>query len=275
MTTIGDARQAVADAAARAELYRLWYAGQRMGATHPHILEMMGVLGRAPVVEELRSNLLEGTRQRRTITSVLKQNARLTAPFERAILIFGEESGTFEQSLSSLIGHFKAEHRLLQKIWSKLTYPMITSLAAIFIAPLPLLFVNRSGAYGLIVIAGVLVWYGFGGAVITGLAAKYAAHREFVLARLARALATGVEAGLPLDRVVTLAVQSTSHPEISAHVSRIPAQHLATQSLSETFEGCAVIPAELKAALRVAEVSGDFSGALRKLADLYDPDRAR
>jgi len=74
---------------------------------------------------------------------------------------------------------------------------------------------------------------------------------------------------------VTLAVQSTSHPEISAHVSRIPAQHLATQSLSETFEGCAVIPAELKAALRVAEVSGDFSGALRKLADLYDPDRAR
>jgi type II secretory pathway component PulF len=275
MTTIGQARQAVAAAAARAELYRLWHAGQRMGAAHPHILEMMGVLGRAPVVEELRSRLLEGTRQRRTITSVLTQNPQLTAPFERAILIFGEESGTFEQSLSSLIGHFKAEHRLLRKIWSKLTYPMITSLAAIFIAPLPLLFMNRGSAYWLIVIAGLLIWYVFGGAVITGLAAKYASHRDFVLARLARALATGVEAGLPLDRVVTLAVQATSHPAISAHVGRIPVPQLATRSLSETFEGCSVIPVELNAALRVAEASGDFSGALRKLADLYDPDRAR
>ena len=274
MTTIGSARQAVADAAARAELYRLWHAGQHMGATHPHILEMMGTQ-RAPVVEALRRKLLEGTQQRREITPILKENPRLTAPFERAILIFGEESGTLEQSLASLTGHYKAEHRLLLKVWSKLTYPLIVSLAFIVIAPLPLVFMGQTGAYWVSVVTGLVVWYGFGGSAITALAAHYAGQRNFVLARLARAIATGVEAGLPLDRVVTLAVQSTSHAEISAHVRRIPAQQLASQPLSETFEGCAVIPVEMKAALRVAEVSGDFSGALRKLADLYDPGRGR
>jgi type II secretory pathway component PulF len=273
MTTIGQARQSIADAAARTELYRLWHASQRMGATHPHSLEMMGVIQRAPTVEALRRKLLEGTQQRRPITAVLKENPRLTAPFERAILIFGEEAGTLEQSLATLTGHFKAEHRLLLRIWSKLTYPLIVSLAFIVIAPLPLVFKGQAGVYWVSVITGLALWYGFGGAAITALAAHYAKQRDFVLARLARGIATGVEAGLPLDRVVTLAVESTSHPEISAHVRRIPVRQLATQSLSETLQGCAVIPVEMNAALKVAEVSGDFSGALRKLADLYDPDR--
>lgn len=275
MTTIGSARQSISDAAGRAELYRLWHTGQHMGATHPHILEMMGVIQRAPTVEALRLKLLAGTQQRRTIASILTANPRLTAPFERAILCFGEEAGTLEQSLASLTGHYKAEHRLLLKVWSKLTYPLIVSLAFIVIAPLPLVFIGRTGAYWVSVISGLAVWYGFGGSVVAGLAAHYAQQRNFVLARLARAIATGVEAGLPLDRVVTLAVQSTSHPDISAHVRKIPVQQLATQSLSETFAGCAVIPIEMSSALRVAEVSGDFSGALRKLADLYDPGRER
>lgn len=246
-----------------------------MGATHPHILEMMGPIQRAPAVESLRSRLLDGTRQRRTIAAILADCPELTAPFERAILSFGEESGTLEQSLAALTGHFKAEHRLLLKIWSKLTYPLITSLAFIVIGPLPLAVAGHTGAYVLSVVMGLALWYGLGGGVVTGLAAGYASRREFVLARLARGIATGVEAGLPLDRVVTLAVHATSHADISAHIRRIPAHQLATQSLSDTFQGCAVIPVEMSAALRVAEVSGDFSGSLRKLADLYDPDRGR
>src|SRR5687768_5553320 len=183
MTTIGSARQAVADAAARAGLYRLWHTGQHMGATHPHILDMIGTQ-RSPVVEALRGKLLEGTRQRREITPILKENPRLTAPFERAILIFGEESGTLEQSLSSLVGHYKAEHRLLLKVWSKLTYPLIVSLAFIVIAPLPLVFMGRTSAYWVSVVTGLVLWYGFGGSAITALAAHYAGQRNFVLARL-------------------------------------------------------------------------------------------
>ena len=273
MTTIGHARQAVADAAARAELYRLWHAGQRMGATHPHVLEMMGRRTTSGTTEQLRLALLEGTRQRRTIAAIVNQHAGLLQPFERALLSFGEESGSFEQSLVTLATHFKAEHKLLARVWSRLTYPLIVSLAFIVIAPLPLVFMGRAGAYWGSVIAGLALWYLAGGSVIAALAVTYANRRDFVLARLARIIAAGIEAGLPLDRVVKLAVEATSHPQITAHVRRISNRELATQSLSETFAGCPVIPAEMTAAIKVAEVSGDFSGALRKLADLYDGDR--
>lgn len=273
MTTIGQARQAVSDAAARAEFYRLWHAGLRIGATHPHILEMMDVRTGSATVESLRQALLKGTQQRRTITSIINAQERLVQPFEKGVLTFGDESGTLEQSLATLIAHFRAEHRLLRKVWSQLTYPLITSLAFVVIAPLPLIFKGQSGSYWTIVVIGLLVWYGLGGGVITMLAGRYANQREFVLARLARALAGGVEAGLPLDRVVTLAVASTAHPELNAHMRRISARQLNTQSLSQTLAGCPVIPPEMTAAIHVAEVSGDFSGALRKLADLYDGDR--
>ena len=251
----------------------MWVAGQRMGAAHPHILEMMGPRAKSATVEMLRMKLLAGTQRRRTLESIIKENAALVQPFEAAVLTLGEESGTLEQSLSTLVTHFKAEHRLLSRVWSKLTYPLVVSLAFIVLAPLPLFFMGRASSYWISVAGGLAVWYGFGGGVITGMAATYANRPEFVLARLGRALASGIEAGLPLDRVATLAAESTGHPMIIAHVKKQNARQLATRPLSEVFSGCAAIPGEMIAAMRVAEVSGDFGGALRKLADLYDPFR--
>jgi type II secretory pathway component PulF len=273
MATIGHARQAVADAAARAELYRLWFAGQRMGATHPHILEMMGPREKSETAEALRLKLLAGTQRRQTITAILQQNASLVQPFEAALLTFGEESGSLEQSLSALVAHFMAEHRLLSKVWAKLTYPLIVSLAFIVLAPLPLFFTGHAREYWITAAIGIAVWYGLGGGAITTMAARYGNRPEFVRARFGRAIATGVEAGLPLDRVAVLGAQATGHPAILRHVNKQDVRQLATRPLSEVFTGCSAIPAEMIAAMRVAEVSGDFSGALRKLADLYDPDR--
>lgn len=270
MTTIGNARQAVADTQARAELYRLWHAGQRMGATHAHMLETMGERRSSATVEAWRSKLLEGSKRGRTVASMVKEHSRLVQKFEGAVLSFGEESGTLEQALKTLGNHFAAEHRLLLKVWSQLTYPLFTSLVAIIIAPLPLLVSGGVRTYWILVGSGLAVWYGLGGGVISGLAAKYANRRQFVIGRLGRALAGGVEAGLPLDRTVLLAAESTGHPEIIGHVRRIPVQVRAGQPMSETFSGCAVIPPEVISAMRVGELSGDYSGSLRKMAELYD-----
>jgi|SRR5687768_14989916 len=270
MLTIGQARQAIRDTAVRAELYRMWHTGQRMGATHSHILGMMGVRHGSPATETLRQKLLEGTAAGNTIDSVVKANPKLVQPFESALLSFGEESGGLEQSLTTLASHFKAEHRLMSKIWSQLTYPLVTSLAAVLIIPLPLIFLGKTSAYLVSAGGGVAVWYAFGGSVIVGIAISYANRPEYVRARLARALAAGMEAGLPLDRVVLLGAEATGHPQIIAHVTRLPARVRSTQPMSETLAGCPAIPREMIAAIKVGEVSGDFSGSLRKLAELYD-----
>jgi type II secretory pathway component PulF len=268
--TIGDARQAIKDTAARVEFYRMWLAAQRSGATHVRALDMMGPRSASPAVETLRPALLAGTQQGGTIESVLTAHPDLTSTFESAVLALGGESGKLEQAMGALVTHFKSEHALLLKVWTKLTYPLMTSLAAIWIGPLPLIFAGRSSAYLVAVVAGTALWYGAGGGVIVALTKTYANKPEFVLARLTRAIATGVEAGLPLDRVSQFAAQVTGHADIIRHVRQFTPRQLATQSVSETFNGCVEIPHEVIAAMKVAEVSGDFSGALRKLADLYE-----
>ena len=274
MTTIAHARQAVGDAKARAEFYRVWHAGQRMGATHPHILATMGTRTGAATVEKWRQMLLEGSKKGQGIAAIVKQNPTLVQRFEGALLSFGEEAGTLEQALRTLGDHFTAEHRLLLKIWSKLTYPLFVSLIAIIIAPLPLLFMNRERSYWALVAMGLVLWFGLGGGVISALAARYAERHEFVIGRLGRALASGVEAGLPLDRTVLLAAESTGNAQIISHVRRTPAQQRGSQPMSETFAGCAIIPPEVISAMRIGEMSGDYSGSLRKMAELYDGQRA-
>jgi type II secretory pathway component PulF len=211
-----------------------------------------------------------GVRPSPIIADIAAANPKLTQPFEAALLGFGEEAGSFETTLETLAAHFTMEHKLLNKVWAQLTYPLITSFVAIVIAPLPVLVFGNAGAYAVTVAIGLFAWYSFGGGVVTGFAAQYANRREFVLARLARGLAGAVEAGLPLDRAVALAAESTGHPDIIAHVRRLSQRDQATRPASETFAGCPVVPGEMIAAMKVAEVSGDFTGSLRKMAELYD-----
>lgn len=270
MATIGQARAAIAEARSRAEMYRLWHAGHHAGLTHAAVLETMGQR-EARRAEEWRQALLQGAKARRTVAAIVKQHGSLTQAFESAVLTFGEESGSLEQSLRSLGDHFEGEHRLLIRLWSKLTYPLFISLVAILIAPLPLVVQGSARTYWILVATGLAVWYGLGGSAIGIMAARYAQRRDFVLGRLARALANGIEAGLPLDRVVTLAADITGHAEIIAHVKRMPVRERASRPVSEIFQGCSVIPPEMISAMRVAELSGDYSGSLRKMAELYDP----
>ncbi|HUF49691.1 MAG TPA: type II secretion system F family protein [Longimicrobiales bacterium] len=273
MPTIGQARQAIADAQARAELYRMWQQGFHAGLTHPRVLDALGTRRDSVRTERFRQALLEGTSQRRDIASIIEQNGALVQPFESALLGFGEESGTLERSLAALATHFAAEQRLLRQVWSALTYPLVTSLVALFIAPLPILVAGNARAYLVTVALEFALWYAFGGAIVSALAARYANRSEFVLARFARALATGMEAGLPLDRVVTLAAEASGQPQLRARVRSRTVRQLATEPVSETFAGCSILPFEMMASLRVAEASGDFSSGLRKLAELYDGQR--
>lgn len=254
----------------RAELYRLWHNGTHAGLDHPTTLGTIGPFTRSPSVERLRTYLLGGTRRRATPAQLVKAAPGLFRPFEGSLLVLGEESGTLEACLRLLADYFAAEHRMVLGIKKKLAYPMFQALAAAVIGPLPLVFYGRPGAYILTAGAGVTLWIAAGGAVLLAAARWYGGRPKFVLGRLARALTLGVEAGLPLGRVVGLAVDAAASPEIAAHVARIPALALSSQPLARTFAGCPIVPREMLAAMEVADASGNYGETLRRLADLYD-----
>lgn len=262
---------AVLDAARyRSELYRQWHAGQRAGLLHHQVIATTDPLRRSPTVRRVRAALLAGLERRETITAVVKRHGDLFHPFEAALLVLGEETGQLESTLRLLGDHFAAEQRLVVWLKKKLAYPMFNALAACVIAPLPLLFLGSTGAYVVTACGGLALLIGAGGALLLAAARRYAQRPAVVQARLLRALATGVEAGLSLDRVVDLALAATASPVIAAHVARIPRTRRLQQPLAETFAGCPTLPAELLASLRVADATGNYTDTLRRLADLYE-----
>lgn len=99
---------------------------------------------------------------------------------------------------------------------------------------------------------------------------RYGKRPPLVRARFARALATGIEAGLPLPRAIRLAVEAAADPQLSAFVDGMDEHQLAAGSLHETFARAPHMTADLIGALAIADRTGDFTTTLRKIADLYE-----
>lgn len=190
--------------------------------------------------------------------------------FETALLALGEESGKMEEVLRLLADYFQAEDRMMQRVLKHAAYPMFTALAATFIAPLPLVFLGRTGAYLLSVGGGLALWIAAGGGLLTAVTRHYLNHPDFVLARLLRALTFAIESGLGLERAATLAADATGNADVIRHVRSQSARHRSSHPLSGTFDGCPHVPFTAIAAMRVAEESGDYSGTLTRLAELHD-----
>jgi type II secretory pathway component PulF len=254
----------------KSEFYRMWYAGYHAGLEHPRALETMDDLHRSPTVAKTRQWLLQGTRRRQALAAITRARPELFTPFEAALLVLGEESGALEQCLKLLAEYFAAEHRLVLWVKKKLTYPMTQALAATFIAPFPLLFFGHTGAYLGVVGCGLAALLLAGGGLVLAAARWFQQRPRYVRGRLLRALTIGIESGLPLGRAVELAVDATANQEVRAHVARFTPQQLSTQPLSKTFSGCPVLPRAVTAAMEVAEATGDYSGTLKKMADLYE-----
>lgn len=190
-------------------------------------------------------------------------------PFERALLTMAEESGKLDVVLEHLAEFHFRQYKLILKVKRWLIYPMFTSFAAIFIAPLPLVFRGMVSAYWTTVIGGVALWLVAGGVILARLARWYQMRAPFVRARFARTLSLCIDAGLPLGRSATLAAEASGEAGLIRHVRRFSERTLASQPLSVTLTGSPIVTPEFHGTLLVAEQTGDFA-PLARLAAMYE-----
>jgi type II secretory pathway component PulF len=268
--TLAGLKRAFEDGRARAEFYRGWRAGHHAGLTHPQILAAVGAGPSGGTTEALRQHLLAGTRRGLGIADLVRRRPALFEPFEAAVLTVGEESGRLEAVLEALADFHFRQYRMILAVRRRMAYPLFVSFVAVLIAPLPLVFRGEGRAYGAAVALGLLAWVFLGAAVLARRAQRYQQRPAYVRARLARALAMTLEAGLPLGRAVTLAAAASGSPALEHHVRQAGERALASQSLSQTFAGAPGITPEFASSLEVADRTGDVSNTLRRLAELYE-----
>ncbi|MBI2407873.1 MAG: type II secretion system F family protein [Gemmatimonadetes bacterium] len=269
MPSFLSAYRALDDGRHREEFYRMWRAAVHAGLTNEFALRTIGPRG-APHVEEMRDWLLDGARRGQRVTYLVRTGGKRFEPMERALLVLGEETGTFEEALQLLARFYQSKHRLILWIKKQMAYPMFTAICMVFIAPFPLLYFGQTAAYIGFVTTGCIAWVTAGGSFLIAAAERYGKRPPLVRARFARALATGVEAGLPLPRAIRLAAEAANDPNLTAFVNGMDEHQLAAGGLHETFSGAPHMTADLIGALAVADRTGDFTTTLRKIADLYE-----
>jgi type IV pilus assembly protein PilC len=256
------------DSRHRAEFYRMWRAGYSAGFAHPMSLESMGPR-ESPLVEDARQWLLAGTKRGRGITELVRTGGKRFEEFERALLPLGEESGNLEQTLGRLADFFTRKHTLVLLVKKQMAYPLFTALLACFIAPFPLLYFGHTRAYVVAAFGAVAILLLSAGGVVLAVSRSYGRRPALAVARLARALATAVEAGLPLGRAVRLAADASGNDEIKGFVARQGERDLSGRSIAASLAGCPHLPPPFIAMVDTAERTGDFS-AVTRLAELYE-----
>lgn len=269
MSTYLAAYRQLDDGRHRAEFYRLWRAGVHAGFTHAKALQTMGRRA-APHVEGMRDWLLDGARRGQRITYLVRHGGARFEPMERALLTLGEETGTFEDVLQLLGDFYHSKHRLILWVKKQMAYPVFSALCMVFIAPFPLLYFGQWKAYTAFVVTGCLAAATAGGSFLLAVAQSYGKRPPLVRARFARALATGIEAGLPLARAIRLAAEAAADPALSAFVQQFDEHALQAGGLADTFATAPHMTPDLIGAFAVADQTGDFSSTLRKIADLYE-----
>jgi type II secretory pathway component PulF len=262
------AMRALDDGRHRAEFYRMWRAGYSAGFTHPKSLETMGAR-ESPLSEDVRRWILDGTKRGRGVTELVRAGGKRFEEFERALLSLGEESGRLDDALRLLGDFYMKKHQLMLWVKKQMAYPMFTGLAACFIAPFPLLFFGHVTAYIVAAFGAATVLLLSAGGIVAGVAASYGRKPPLARARMARALATAIEAGLPLPRAIRLSADASANPEIRAHVWKFSEVQLASGSIAQTLKGCPHITPDFAAIIDTAERTGDFS-VVSKLAVLYE-----
>jgi type II secretory pathway component PulF len=262
------AYRALDDGRERAEMYRLWRAGHAAGFTHPKSLDVMGSRASAHT-EDARLWLLRGTGSGRDVAGLVGSGGRRFDDFERTLLILGDETGQLDQTLALLADFFTKKHQLALWVKKQMAYPFFTALAACFVAPLPLLVFGQPVLYAVTAFTGAALVFTSAGSAVMALYAWYGRKPPLVRARMARALAIAVEAGLPLPRAIRLAADASASGDVQTFVRARSERLLATSSMTESLAGCPHLTPDFIATLATAERTGDFS-VLRRMAELYE-----
>lgn len=189
---------------------------------------------------------------------------------EEALLRLGEETGCLDATLAGLAAFFEAEHRVARRVQARMVQPFVTGLAACFVLPAPLAVRFGAAAY----LAAALPLFSLlllkSGAAMWLLFTATRDKPRYAVGRLLWALATALEAGLPIQRAVQLAADALGPCATATALRAVPAASWQGRPLSETLPEVCRLPRTATVMIETMERTGDTVTTLRWLAKAFE-----
>lgn len=234
------------------------------------------------IAAALSAALEDGT----TLSTALARYPYFFGDFEVAIVAAGEAGGTLDQRLKDLAGTLEAQYELRQKVISKLWYPLLVLHAVVFIPSLPLMVLQGPLVYlattlGVLIPAYVLAFLAFAayrlGSQQGGVRATFdsligmvpilgGTMRTLAAARFLECLSQLYQAGMPVNRCVTLAARSSGNAVMTARLEPAAKMVDAGMTLSQALAATRTLPQMAMQMLETGEESGKTPELLAKTA---------
>jgi type IV pilus assembly protein PilC len=246
------------------------------------------------------------------LSAALKKEQAAFPPLVVAMVSVGEHSGMLAEIFGHLEDHFVRQQQLWNAFVSKITWPVVQLILAVFVIagliyflgiiadmrgpgapPYDPLGLGLSGASGAMIFLGVVVGIalglcllyflltrGLGGrasvsAFLLRLPAIGPCLQSLALARFCTAMRLTHETGMPVGKALQLSLRATGNPAWEAQASAVKAATMTGDDLTTILSRTGLFPDEFEQILSVAEMSGSISEVMEKQAEHYHEEAGR
>jgi type II secretory pathway component PulF len=261
------------------------------------VIAALQQLHRAPPARHYRpriATVLENVSAGRTISESFAACKGWLSQFDLALLEAGERSGRLDVTFRLLASIYQDRAAMARRLISALAYPVFLLHCAVFILPIPELFVSGNlGLYLLKTFGFLLPLYAATGLVIflsqgsqgevwrgiferiTGFIPLVGKGRwHLALGRLAAALEALINAGETIHEAWPLAAAASGSPALGRQVRAWRPQLAAGQTPAELLQQSTAFPETFANLYHSGEVSGTLDDSLRRLHAYYSEEGA-
>ncbi|MGD0813083.1 MAG: type II secretion system F family protein [Verrucomicrobiota bacterium] len=242
---------------------------------------------RAPITQ-----LLEQLDQGHTVSDSVQQLGRWSPSFDLALIDAGERSGRLDACFKLLAVYYRERAQMMRQMMSDMAYPAFLLHFAIFLFPLINLVSTGNFTRFVLMTAGLLLplyglvfliiyacqgrrgeeWRSKLESVLARVPILGTARQDLALARLATALDSLLNAGVPIVTAWELAATASASPALArtVHNWKEPLQNGST--FSELISASGRFPVLFTNLYHTGEVSGTTDQTLIRLHDLYQTE---
>lgn len=280
----------------RSDLYH--QLGTLLGAGLP-LLNSIETIGKSAPNRSFRAPLrriLADLEQGSTFAEAMRRSGQWVNSFDVALLDAGEQSGRLDSCFKLLGGFYQDRAQLARKVISQLFYPLFLLHFAVFIGPVPSLFLTGNIGSYLTQTLGVLVpiyalvfvlliaiqgrhgetWRSWIERVFGLVPLLGSARRNLALARLSAALEALINAGVSIINAWELAAAASGSPALRrAVVAWRPRVERDGEPPSAVLRESSEFPEMFANLYHTGEVSGQLDDTLRRLNRYYQDEGTR
>ncbi|MCC7195397.1 MAG: type II secretion system F family protein [Gemmatimonadaceae bacterium] len=263
-TTLLGALKRIEQLRERSDFYRSWEVALR---THHDAALSVQVMDepRDAKFRTVRAFLAEGSTRGRPAGVVAKMHPHLFPPLDQLLIGAGDSFGTLADSCRLLSEYYLRDYERMVRVRSRVSIPLVTYFAAVFIVPFPLVWDYGTLAYSAAIIGAVALIFLLGGIPVSLLYSLSENSARISRPRFAWTLAVGLEGGLTFAGAARLAATTSGMSAVGRHLDAAPSRSLKAMTLTQMLELADAWP-EMVSHARKADLAGEYISTLRLFA---------